>query len=127
MIRQAVSLPRLKLNVLEVDDATIPGIYESIRTIGGGGCAAASRGALRRHRRQAGGHPAAHVAAAAQRGCCSSWAGRPDRIEDLIAAGGSSYLNEVMRIAGGENVFQRRGRRPTPRSAWRRCWRATRT
>ena len=27
-------------------------------------------------------------------------------LRDLIAAGGTSYLNELMRIAGGENVFQ---------------------
>jgi iron complex transport system substrate-binding protein len=30
----------------------------------------------------------------------------PGRIEDLIAAGRTSYLNELMRIAGGDNVFQ---------------------
>ena len=30
----------------------------------------------------------------------------PGRIEDLIAAGGPSYLNEVIEIAGGENIFK---------------------
>jgi iron complex transport system substrate-binding protein len=29
----------------------------------------------------------------------------PGRIEDLIAAGASSYLDELIAIAGGENIF----------------------
>jgi iron complex transport system substrate-binding protein len=106
MIRQAISLPRLKLNLLEVDDSTILGIYDTIRKIG----------------------QAAGVSQRAE-ALCGSIAGKleaiqqrtsrlpprrvlfivgrtPGRIEDLIAAGRTSYLNELMRIAGGENVFQ---------------------
>jgi iron complex transport system substrate-binding protein len=30
----------------------------------------------------------------------------PGRIEDLIAAGGSTYLDELIQVAGGETVFR---------------------
>lgn len=106
MIRQALSLPRLKLNVLEVDDSTIQGIYESIRAIGratGAGTRAESlcqniRAGLEDVRRRASplGRPRVMFVV-----------GRtPGRIEDLIAAGGPSYLNEVIEIAGGANIFK---------------------
>ena len=69
MIQQAISLPRLKLNLLEVDDSTIPGIYESIRIDWqGGGCEPEGHGPLRRHRWQVGGHRATGFAVSAQAG-----------------------------------------------------------
>jgi iron complex transport system substrate-binding protein len=106
MIRQAISLPRLKLNLLEVDDATIQGIYDSIRKIGGAAgvsqratalCAGIA-GKLEAIQQRASRFPRRRVLFIVGR--------TPGRIEDLIAAGRSSYLNELMRIAGGENVFQ---------------------
>ena len=105
MIRQAVSLPKLRLNVVEVDDATIPGIHESIRTIGRLGgvsgraealCASIHSG-LDYVRRQTAGKPRRKVLFVVGR--------TPGKIEDLIAVGNASYLNEVLAIAGGMNLF----------------------
>ncbi|MBP1777424.1 MAG: Vitamin transporter, B12-binding component BtuF [candidate division NC10 bacterium] len=106
MTRQALSLPGLKLNLLEVDDSTIPGIYDSIRTIGraaGVGpkaqevCTkiAADLDAVRRRTSRL---PPWRVLFVVGR--------TPGKIEDLIAAGGTSYLGELIRIAGGDNILR---------------------
>ena len=106
MIRQALSLPRLKLNVLEVDDSTIQGIYESIRAIGRATGAGARAEALCENIR-AGLDSVRRRASPLGRPRVMFVVGRtPGRIEDLIAAGGPSYLNEVIEIAGGENIFK---------------------
>jgi iron complex transport system substrate-binding protein len=105
MIRQAITLPRLKLNVLEVDDSTVQGIYESIRAIGHATGTAQKaeavcrgmRNELESIRRRTSRLPLVRVLFVVGR--------TPGRIEDLIAAGSSSYLNEVMEIAGGRNVL----------------------
>jgi iron complex transport system substrate-binding protein len=106
MVREAFSLPGLKLKLLEVDDSTIQGIYESIETISraagvgerGKDLASKLAGELAMIRNRAARPPRPRVLFVVGR--------TPGRIEDLIAAGGPSYLSEVMRIAGGENVFQ---------------------
>ena len=105
MIRQALSLPKLNLNLLEVDDATIPGIYASIRAIGlaAGAKAPAEalcdriRGSLESIRERCVRLPRTRVMFVVGR--------TPGRVEDLIATGGSTYLDELIQIAGGENVF----------------------
>jgi iron complex transport system substrate-binding protein len=105
MTQQTLWLPRLKLNVLEVDDATVEGIYGSIRAIGRATGAApkaevicrSMRSELEGIRRRTSGQPRTTVLFVVGR--------TPGRIEDLIAAGGSSYLNEVLTIAGGRNVL----------------------
>lgn len=100
------SFPALRLNVVEVDDSTIAGIYGSILQIGrlaGVGrraetLCASMRNELERIRR---------VTSTLPRRRMLFLVGRtPERIEDLIAAGRSSYLTEVIKIAGGENIFQ---------------------
>jgi iron complex transport system substrate-binding protein len=105
MIRQAITLPTLRLNVVELDDATITGIVESIRQIGAlcgvperaGKLCSSIQGGLDSVRQRTKGLPRRRVLFVVGR--------TPGRIEDLIAAGSSSYLNEVMEIAGGENVM----------------------
>lgn len=105
MIRQAITLPTLRLNVVELDDATITGIVESIRQIGAlcgvperaGKLCSSIQGGLDSVRQRTKGLPRRRVLFVVGR--------TPGRIEDLIAAGNSSYLNEVMEIAGGENVM----------------------
>jgi len=104
-VRQPERLPSLRLNVLEVDDGTVAGIYESIERIG----AAAGvperasalntriRGELDELRRRTAGLPKPRVMFVVGR--------TPGRLEDIIIAGKGSYLDEVMRLAGGENVF----------------------
>jgi iron complex transport system substrate-binding protein len=105
MIQQTLWLPRLKLNVLEVDDTTVEGIYESIRAIGRATGAAPKAEAVcvgmksevESVRRRAANLPPVRILFVVGR--------TPGRIEDLIAAGGSSYLNEILTIAGGRNVL----------------------
>jgi iron complex transport system substrate-binding protein len=106
MIRQALWLPQLKLKLLEVDDATIPGIYESIRAIGLAAgaktraealCAEIQQG-LETLRRRTSRLPRTRAVFIVGR--------TPGRVEDLIAAGGSTYLDGLIQVAGGENVFR---------------------
>jgi iron complex transport system substrate-binding protein len=105
MVRQAVSLPRLKLNVLEVDDATIAGIRDSLRTIGRA-TGTQARADILAAEIQSGLEAVRQRTLRLSRPRAMFVVGRtPGRIEDLIAAGGSSYLDELVRIAGGENVF----------------------
>ncbi len=105
MIRRSIDLPTLRLNVVEVDDATIPGVYASIRRIGElAGVAGRAealcvsiRGNLETVRRRTAQLPHPRVLFVVGR--------TPGKIEDLIVAGGASYLNEVLEIAGGANIL----------------------
>jgi iron complex transport system substrate-binding protein len=106
MIRGPVSLPSLKLNVVEVDDSSIEGIYGSIREIGrlasvperAEALCASIRSELERIRRATAPLPRRKVLFIVGR--------TPGKIEDLIAAGNSSYLNELLALAGGENLLR---------------------
>jgi len=106
MIRQALQLPSLNLNVIELDDSTVSGIYESIRKIGQVAGVSERAEALSRSiraeldsvRRRTARLPRSRVLFVVGR--------TPDKIEDLIAAGSASYLNELLEIAGGENIVK---------------------
>jgi len=106
MIRRAIELPPLRLNVVEVDDATIPGVYASIHRIGElagvAGRAEALCTSIRENlegvRRRTARLPHPRVLFVVGR--------TPGKIEDLIVAGGASYLNEVLEIAGGANAVR---------------------
>ncbi len=105
MIRQSLSLPNLKLNLLEVDDNTVAGIYDTIRAIGRA-AGVPDRAEAVCGRIQASLAELARRTAKGVRPRVLFIVGRtPGRIEDLIAAGGSSYLDELILIAGGVNVF----------------------
>jgi len=105
-IRRSEQLPALKLSVLEVDDGTVAGIYESIQRIGAaaGVSERASllcseiRGGLEGIRRK--------VAALPRRRMMFVVGHTPGRLEDLIVAGKGSYLDQVMEAAGADNVFR---------------------
>mgnify|MGYP000633942891 CR=1 FL=1 len=105
MVRQALSLPGLKLRLLEVDDSTIDGVLRSIQTMGDamgeGAKAQALAGSIKDQlsltRRSTVNLPRKKVLFVVGR--------TPGRVEDLIAAGSGSYLDELVRIAGGENIF----------------------
>ena len=104
-IRLGEQLAALRLRVLELDYDTVEGIYTSIRRIGDAAGAAAPAGTLtaRIHaglddvRRRTGGLKRARVMFVVGR--------TPGAIEALVVAGKGSYLDELMEIAGGENVF----------------------
>jgi iron complex transport system substrate-binding protein len=105
-VRRSERIASLKLNVVEVDDGTLAGIYESIGRIGGAAGAEQAAAALRSRiqtsldgvRSRVAGRPRPRVMFVVGRA--------PGRIEELVAAGKGSYLNEVINIAGGENIFK---------------------
>ena len=104
-IRRSPLPSSLNLKVIEVDPGTLAGVYETIRRIGEAAgvpgdataLAARIRGTLDDIRRRTAKLPRRRVAFIVGR--------TPGRIEDLVAAGGKSYLDEVIAIAGGDNVF----------------------
>jgi len=105
MIRQTLALPGFKLRLLEVDDQTIQGILQSIRAIGEA-TGAANRAETLCAGIQAGLRATRERTAALGRRTVLFVVGRtPGRLEDIIAAGGGSYIDELIRAAGGQNVF----------------------
>ncbi len=104
MIRRSLDLPVFRGNVVEVDDADLEGVLVSIRRIGEV-CGVPGRAQqlihqIRREldevRRRTASLPRPRVLLVVGR--------TPGRIEDLIAAGRSSYLHELLEIAGGANI-----------------------
>jgi iron complex transport system substrate-binding protein len=105
-VRLAERLRTLRLKVLEIDQHDIAALYESIRVVGdatGSSARAAQliasiRGGLESVRERAGHFEATPMMLVIGR--------TPDRLDGLIVAGTTSYLNEVIETAGGENVFR---------------------
>jgi len=104
--RLAVRLGALHLHVLEIDQGNIAALYQSIRVVGNatGTSDAAEKLAASIHGRL----DAIHQRVAAVRPVRMMFVvGRsPNRLDGLVVVGKASYLNEVIQIAGGENVFR---------------------
>jgi iron complex transport system substrate-binding protein len=104
-VRHPEKLASLKLNVLDIDDSSLAGIYASIRKIGKAAgvdgraeaLCANMRASLEAIRRKTAPLPRRRILFLVGR--------TPGRIEDLIAVGRGSFLNELMELAGGRNVF----------------------
>ncbi|HVX66764.1 MAG TPA: cobalamin-binding protein [Bryobacteraceae bacterium] len=104
-VRHPEKLASLRLNVLDIDDSSLAGIYASIRKIGKAAgiearaeaLCANMRGSLEAIRRKTAPLPRRRILFLVGR--------TPGRIEDLIAVGRGSYLNELIELAGGRNVF----------------------
>jgi len=108
-VRLGARLESMGLKTMEVDQPTVEAVYDSIRRIGAAAGVPGRAGALEEKMR-------AEVAAIRDRA-----AGRPRRrvvfivgrnpnaIEGLVAVGKGSYLNELLRDAGGENIFENTG------------------
>lgn len=104
-VRRSERFSGLGLKIIEVDDGTVAGIYESITQIGrAAGAQAASnalvtkiRASLAEVRARTAKLPAQRVVFVVGRA--------PGRLEELVVAGKGSYLDEVMALAGGRNVF----------------------
>jgi iron complex transport system substrate-binding protein len=105
-VRRSENLSALKLNVLEVDDSTIAGIYESIQRIGRAAGAPEAADALVARIRGALDQIRERTAKLAPPRVVFVVGRAPGRLAELVVAGKSSYLDEVMTIAGGNNVFR---------------------
>ena len=105
-VRHAERLSSLNLKVLEIDDSTLAAIYDSIRRIGQAAGVPARADALTARMRGELAAIRSKVAPLARRRVLFLVGRTPGRIEDLIAAGRTSHLNELMEIAGGQNVFR---------------------
>jgi iron complex transport system substrate-binding protein len=99
-------LEALRLKVVELDQEGLAKLYESFRIVGQATGATAEadrligsvRGQLDAIRSRAAGLPRTRVMFVVGR--------TPNRLDGLIVMGRASYLNEVIEIAGGVNVFR---------------------
>lgn len=98
-------LEALKLRVLELDQEGIPAIYKSLRQVGEATSTTAKAEELVESiRKQLGGIRARASVLPPTR--MMFVVGRsPGRLDGLIVVGQASYLNEILEIAGGQNVF----------------------
>jgi iron complex transport system substrate-binding protein len=105
-VHLADRLAALKLRVLEIDQENIAAIYRSIHEVGivtGTGQRAEQltgsiREGLGKVRDHVSGLPRVRMMFVIGRS--------PGRLDGLVFAGRASYLNEVIEVAGGENVFK---------------------
>jgi iron complex transport system substrate-binding protein len=105
-VRRSEHLSALKLNVLEVDDSSLAGIYDSIQRIGRAAGVPEAAGALVARIRGALDQIRGRTAKLAPPRVVFVVGRAPGRLAELVVAGKSSYLDEVMAIAGGNNVFR---------------------
>jgi iron complex transport system substrate-binding protein len=105
-VKLAERLGVLRLKVLEVDQESIAKLYESFRVVGQATGASAQAAKLTAEVR--GKLEAVRVRAAPlKRTRMMFVVGRtPNGLDGLIVVGQGSYLNEVITLAGGENVFR---------------------
>ena len=105
-VRLAERLGALRLKSLEIDQENIAALYKSIRVVGdatGVATGAAQlvesiRAKLEQIRQRAAALPRTRVMFVIGR--------TPNRLDGLVVVGKASYLNEIIQIAGGENVFR---------------------
>jgi iron complex transport system substrate-binding protein len=105
-VKLAERLAVLRLKVLELDQESIAKLYESFRIVGQATGATAQAAKLESTVR--GQLEAVRVRAASLKKTRMMFVvGRtPNRLDGLIVVGQTSYLNEVIALAGGENVFR---------------------
>jgi iron complex transport system substrate-binding protein len=105
-VKLAERLAVLRLKVLELDQESIAKLYESFRIVGQATGATAQAAKLESTVR--GQLEAVRVRAAPLKKTRMMFVvGRtPNRLDGLIVVGQTSYLNEVIALAGGDNVFR---------------------
>ena len=102
----AERLATLRLRVLEIDQESIAKLYASFRVIGQATGAAAQAAKLESTVRGQLETVRAHAAPLKQTRMMFVVGRTPNRLDGLIVVGQASYLNEVIALAGGENVFR---------------------
>ncbi len=105
-IQLGAKLRALKLNVLEIDHDNVDRLFASIGAVGR--AAGAGDAARQLTARLRGDLDAIRIRAAVlPRRKLMFLVGRSaNSLEGMMAVGGSSYLNELMELAGGENIFR---------------------
>jgi len=99
-------LEALKLRVLELNQEGIPALYESIRIVGQATGATTPAARLTEQIRRDLEATRARTAKLPKTRILFVAGHTPQRLEGLIVAGGTSYLNEIIEIAGGANIFR---------------------
>ena len=105
-IHLADQLARLKLRVLEIDQENIAAIYKSIHDVGAATGTEHAATQLSDSILDGLGKIRNRVAALPRVRMMFVIGRSPNRLDGLVVAGRASYLNEVIEIAGGENVFR---------------------
>jgi len=104
-VRLGERLEAMGLKTVEVDQPSVEAVFDSIRRIGG--AAGVPARAMEMERRLRGELEAIRQRAAAlpPRRAMFVVGRTPNALEGLVAVGQGSYLNELMTLAGGRNVF----------------------
>jgi iron complex transport system substrate-binding protein len=105
-VKLADRLGLLRLKVLEIDQESIAKLYDSFRTVGQAAGATAQAAKLA-STVQSQLETVRMRAAPLNKTRMMFVVGRtPNRLDGLIVVGQASYLNEIIALAGGENVFR---------------------
>jgi len=104
-VRNSATLASARLPVLEVDDGTLAGIYQSIERIGAAAGVAGRAAALNARLRAELDAVARRTAGLPKRRTMFVLGRTPARLEGIVVAGRGSYLDELIRLAGGRNIF----------------------
>jgi iron complex transport system substrate-binding protein len=97
-VHLADRLGALKLRVLEINQENIAAIYKSIFDVGAATGTEHTAMQLAKIRNRVSALPRVRMMFVIGRS--------PNRLDGLVVAGRASYLNEVIEVAGGENVFR---------------------
>jgi iron complex transport system substrate-binding protein len=104
-VQLQAKLERLSLRVLEVKHDNIAEVFESIAAIGKAAGAESQATELNAKLRQDLDQIHNRVAKLPQTTMMFVVGRAPARIEDIIVTGRGSYLNDVIQVAGGRNIF----------------------
>jgi len=104
--RIAMQLRSMKINVLELEHETVPEIFRSIDRLGTATGAAAPAQRLAAGLRAKLDSIRVRTAGLPRRKMMFIVGRNPGTLDGLVAVGRGSYLNEIMDVAGGVNVFR---------------------
>jgi iron complex transport system substrate-binding protein len=105
-VKLAERLAVLRLKVLEIDQESLAKLYESFRIVGEAAGARAQADKLESTVRAQLETVRARAAPLKKTRMMFVVGRTPNRLDGLIVVGQASYLNEIIALAGGENVFR---------------------
>jgi iron complex transport system substrate-binding protein len=105
-VKLADRLAVLRLKVLEIDQESIAKLYDSFRIVGQAAGAGAQAAKLTTTVQAALEAVKARAAPLRKTRMMFVVGRTPNRLDGLIVVGQASYLNEIIALAGGENVFR---------------------